>query len=88
MRGQVPRRRVRCVNGQMCGGQLLILGSKRVAKGTLWTNNMASRATASTTETVALVLRELALSQGDQEGLSEFFTDYFASDNHEFNSGK
>ena len=72
----------------MRGAQLLTLGSKRVAKGTHWTNNMASRATTSTTETVALALRELALSQGNQEGLSKFLTDYFASENHEFNSSK
>lgn len=38
-------------------------------------------------ETVALALRELALSRTDQEGLTEFLTDYFTSDNHEFSSG-
>ena len=40
------------------------------------------------TETVALALRELALSRGDQDKLSEFLTDYFASDDHEVSSGK
>ena len=52
---------------------------------------MASRADSAitaTTETVALALRELALTQGDQAGLSEFLTDYFSSDHHEFSSGK
>ena len=36
-------------------------------------------------ETTAVALRELALSQGDQEGLAEFLTEYFAS---KFLSGK
>ena len=40
------------------------------------------------TETVALALRELALSRGDQNLLSEFVTDYFTSDDHEVSSGK
>lgn len=53
-------------------------------------NNASGEAVArnASGETVALALRELALSQGDQEGLSEFLTEYFTSDNHEFNSGK
>ena len=50
--------------------------------------NMASQTDVATTEAVALALRELALSQGDQEGISEFLTDYFGSDNHEFSCGK
>ena len=49
---------------------------------------MASQADTATTATVALALRELALSEGDQEGLSEFLTDYFASGNHDCSSGK
>lgn len=49
---------------------------------------MASPADTATTETVAVALRELALSQGDQEGLAEFLTEYFASNNNEFLSGK
>ena len=49
---------------------------------------MASRASTATTESVVLALRELALFQGDQEGLSEFLTEYFTSNNHEFSSGK
>ena len=49
---------------------------------------MAIASNAATEETVALALRELALSQGDQEGLSEFLTEYFTSDNHEFSSGE
>lgn len=32
-----------------------------------------------TEETVALALRELSLSQGDQENLAYFLTDYFGS---------
>lgn len=51
-------------------------------------NNMASRLENATTEIVAHALRELAFSSGDQEGISEFLTDYFASDVHEFSSGK
>ena len=46
---------------------------------------MASNAS---TETVALALRELALSRGDQDRLSEFLTDYFTSEDHEISSGK
>ena len=34
------------------------------------------------------MLRELALSHGDQNRLSEFLTDYFASDDNEVSSGK
>ena len=49
---------------------------------------MASPASNATSKAVALALRDLALSQGDQEGLFEFLTDYFTSDNHEFSSGK
>ena len=49
-------------------------------QGNPWRNNMASRADTATTE--------LALSQGDQEALSEFLTEYFTSSNHEFSSGK
>ena len=30
-------------------------------------------------EAVALALRELSLSRGDQEGLADFLTDYFGS---------
>ena len=40
------------------------------------------------TETVALALRDLALSRGDQDRLSEFLTDYFTSEDHESSSGK
>ena len=47
------------------------------------TNNMASPADAITTETVAQALRELALSSGDQDRLSGFLTEYFASDDLE-----
>ena len=50
--------------------------------------NMASSADGSTTETVAQALRELALSRGDQDRLSEFLTEYFASDDNEITSGK
>jgi hypothetical protein len=32
-------------------------------------------------EAVALALRELSLSRGDQEGLADFLTDYFGSIN-------
>lgn len=49
---------------------------------------MASRTEGVTTETVAQALRELALSRGNQDNLSEFLTDYFASDDHEVSSGK
>ena len=45
-------------------------------------------ATADATETVALALRELALSSGDQNLLSEFVTEYFTSEDHEYSSGK
>ena len=45
-------------------------------------------ATAAATETVALALRELALSSGDQNLLSEFVTEYFTSEDHEYSSGK
>ena len=31
------------------------------------------------TETVALALRELAMSPADQDGLADFLTDYFGS---------
>ena len=58
----------------------------RVTKETSDTK-MASRATP-TTETVALALRELTLSHGDQTELSEFLTDYFGSDNTDYCSGK
>ena len=51
-------------------------------------NVMASRAEGVTTETVAQALRELALSSGDQDRLSGFLTDYFASDDHEVSCGK
>ena len=36
-----------------------------------------------TEEAVALTLRELSLSQGDQEGLADFLTDYFGSSHQE-----
>ena len=49
---------------------------------------MASQAEGVTTETVAQALRELALSSGDQDRLSGFLTDYFASDDHEVSCGK
>ena len=49
---------------------------------------MASGADVIRTETVALALRELALSRGDQDRLSEFLTEYFASDDDEVTSGK
>ena len=45
-------------------------------------------ATAAATETVALALRELALSSCDQYLLSEFVTEYFTSEEHEYSSGK
>ena len=45
---------------------------------------MASGAEGMTTETVA---QALALSHGDHNKLSEFLTDYFASDYHECSSG-
>ena len=48
---------------------------------------MASREHA-TRESVAQALRELALSDGDQEGLAEFLTDYFSSDIHDYSSSK
>ena len=44
---------------------------------------MASPADAITTEKVAQALRELALSSGDQDRLSGFLTEYFASDDLE-----
>ena len=49
---------------------------------------MASPADTATTETVAVALRELALSQGDQEGLAEFLMEYFTSSDNAFLSGK
>lgn len=55
---------------------------------TIRTNNMASNVVSVSTETVALALRELALSRGDQDRLSDFLTDYFTSADHEFSSGK
>ena len=39
-------------------------------------------------DAVAVALQELALSPGDQEGISDFLTDYFASDDVEVSSGK
>ena len=48
---------------------------------------MAFQADTATKATVAVVSRKLALSQGDQEGLSEFLTDYFSSGNRECSSG-
>ena len=60
----------------------------RVTKETMEANNMASVGDSATSETVALALRELALSRSDQDGLSEFLTEYFASDDNEFSSGK
>ena len=51
-------------------------------------NKMASQTNAATTAIVALALRELALSQGGEQGLSEFLTEYFASDDRECFSGK
>ena len=41
-----------------------------------------------TTEAVVLALRTLDLSQGDQEGISDFLLNYFGSDDHECCSGK
>ena len=41
-----------------------------------------------TSEAVAFALQELALSPRDQQGLSDFVTDYFASGDNEFSSGK
>ena len=74
---------------EMYGAQLLTVHDKRVTKETLRTNNMAYRTDDSiSTETVAQALRELAISRGDQDRLSEFLTDYFASDDNEFSSGK
>ena len=58
----------------MNGARLRTLRNIRVTKGTLGVNNMASPASNATSKAVALALRELALSQGDQEGLSEFLT--------------
>ena len=40
------------------------------------------------TETVALALRELSLSRGDQDRLSEFISEYFTSEDYELSSGK
>ena len=63
----------------------------RVTKETFRiSNDMVTRTESVTTEmeTVALALHELALSRGDQDKLSEFLTDYFASDDHEVTSGK
>ena len=72
----------------MRGAQLRTLRNIRVVKETLWPNNMASGRSNAHAATVALALRELSLSHGDQEGLSEFLTDYCASAGHECNSGK
>ena len=75
----------------MYGARLLTLRIIRVTKETFWINNMASRAytgNTATSETVAQALGELSLTQADQEGLCEFLTDYFTSENHEFSSGK
>ena len=58
-------------------------------KPSVTNNNMASRTDdVVSTETVAQALRELALSRGDQDRLSEFLTDYFTSDDNEISSGK
>ena len=71
----------------MYRARLLTVHDIRVTKETLGTNNnMASRTVS--TETVAQALRELALSRGDQDRLSEFLTDYFTSDDNEISSGK
>ena len=48
---------------------------------------MASRE-AATSEAVAVALRELTLSHGDQSKLSEFLTDYFGSEDIDYSSGK
>ena len=81
-----PRIRARCAWNDKCAER--VYQQLRVTEETLQTNNMASPADTATTETVAVALRELALSQGDQEGLAEFLTEYFASNNNEFLSGK
>ena len=65
----------------MRGTQLRTLRNLRVV-------NMASGKSNATSATVALALHELSFSHHDQESLSEFLTDYFASDDHECNSGK
>ena len=76
---------------KMYGARLLTLRGMRVTRKTGRINNMASGpegVTTETTESVAEALRELALSRGDQDKLSEFLTDYFASPDPEDSSGK
>ena len=72
----------------MRGALLRTLRNIRVVKETLLANSMASGKSNATAATVALALRELSFTHGDQESLSEFLRDYFASDDHECNSGK
>ena len=50
-------------------------------------NKMATSRQTEMTEAVAQALRDLALSSGDQESLSEFLTEYFSSDDPEGDSG-
>jgi hypothetical protein len=51
---------------------------RKLSRQTTWLHQLILRP-----ETVAV-----ALSQSDQEGLAEFLTEYFASNNNEFLSGK
>ena len=72
----------------MYSRQLRALGNVWVTKETKRLNNMATLANNYAEETVALAWRELALSHGDQQGLSEFLTEYFTPVSHVFTSGK
>ena len=54
--------------------------SARVSMETVYSNKHKTaelEMASTTTETVALALRELAMSPGDQDGLADFLTDYF-----------
>ena len=59
-----------------------------VTKETLKISNDMAEGVTTETETVAQALRELALLYDNQDKLSEFLTDNFASDDHEVSSCK
>ena len=69
------------------GTKLRKRGGARVTIAAQPINKMATSRQTEMTEAVAQALRDLALSSGDQESLSEFLTEYFSSDDPEGDSG-
>ena len=70
---EIPRRTGR-------GERIRKCNSARVSMETVYSNKHKTaelEMASTTTETVALALRELAMSPGDQDGLADFLTDYF-----------